>query len=68
MFTDLEKKLVDSALGAAVQSCHRSEAKSAMSEVKEAYAKQAILLTDLRVKIAKMETVKDAQGKATARS
>lgn len=51
MFTEEEKKVLDIALANAISGCARSAAKAGMSMVKEAYAKQAMVLTTIRSKV-----------------
>lgn len=51
MLTEEEKKVVDVALAAAIASCSRSAAKAGLELVKQAYAKQAMVLSEARRKI-----------------
>lgn len=51
MFTEEEKKVLDVALQNAISGCARSSAKAGLSLVKEAYAKQAMVLSECRKKI-----------------
>lgn len=53
VLSDEERKLLDITLVNAISGCNRSAAKAGMNLVKEAYAKQAFVLTDIRSKLAR---------------
>lgn len=58
MFTEEEKKVLDIALVNAIQGCNRSASKAGLNLVKEAYAKQAMVLSTIRSKVSESKAVK----------
>lgn len=55
MFTEEEKAVLLLAISSAISGCNRSASKSGMVLVKEAYAKQAMVLSGIRDKVVRMK-------------